>query len=233
MLENKTNSPFSFLHNTPVLVVTGLLVLQIVIFKVLPTKEQIPSPPHLDHFARTVGPWFSNTKDIQVDPETQALLKADDTMSREYAGPGDVELFVAFFKSQRAGVTPHSPKICLPANGWAEETAGIIRLEVPGEPASIPLNRYIVTKDGQRNLVFYWYQNQHRVTANEYLSKFYLVWDSLRYHRSDEAMIRVIVPITGKGDDQAEANAKAFIREVYQPLRQHIWFSPQSAELIH
>jgi len=232
MLENKTNSPFSFLHNTPVLVVTGLLVLQIVLFNVLPTKEQIPSPPPLDTFVKTVGPWVSYTKDMPVDPETQALLKADDTMTRKYAGPGEVELFVAFFKSQRAGVTPHSPKVCLPANGWEEETAGIVRMDV-GEPVSIPVNRYIVSKDGQRNLVFYWYQNQHRVTANEYLSKFYLVWDSLRYHRSDEALIRVIVPIDGKADDQAEANAKQFIRDVYQPLKRQIWSGQQAAELIH
>ena len=54
------------------------------------------------------------------------------------------------------------------------------------------MNRYIVSHGEERDLVYYWYQNPHRVTANEYLSKFYLIWDALRYRRSDEALVRVI-----------------------------------------
>src|ERR1035441_3394337 len=88
------------------------------------------------------------------------------------------------------GVTPHSPKMCLPANGWAEESSRIVSVKVPGEPAPIPVNRYIVEKDGQRKLVLYWFQNWRRATADEYLSKVYLIYDSIRYRRSDEALIR-------------------------------------------
>ena len=44
-------------------------------------------------------------------------------------------------------------------------------------------------------MVLYWYQGAHRAVASEYLSKVYLMWDSLRYHRSDEALVRVIVPV--------------------------------------
>src|SRR5437764_222725 len=83
-----------------------------------------------------------------------------------YAGPGDVDLFVAFFKSHRARVTPHSPKVCLPGNGWTPESSTTISVKVPGEDSPISVNRYVVTHQEERSLVLYWYQNAHRVMAS-------------------------------------------------------------------
>ena len=143
-----------------------------------------------------------------------------------------MELFVAFFKSQRAGVSPHSPKMCLPANGWTEESSRIISVTVPGEPAPIPVNRYIVTKPGQRKLVLYWFQSPHRATADEYLSKVYLILDALRYRRSDEALVRVIVDITGDTEAGQEQHAIQFIQDLYQPLKRQIWSSPSNAAVL-
>jgi EpsI family protein len=158
-----------------------------------------------------------------IDYYTQSFLKADDTLTRDYAGPGDVQLFVAFFKSQRGGVTPHSPKVCLPGNGWTPENSGVLSVRVPGESAPISVNRYIVRHDEDRSLVLYWYENPHRVIANEYLSKFYLILDALRYHRSDEALVRVTTPIGGKDDAAAERHAIEFIQAVYLPLKRQMW----------
>jgi len=208
--------PFAFLSSKPVIVISAVLAVQIAIFYGTSTKEYLPSPPPLLQLADQAGPW-QMVRQANVDAETQKVLKADDSLDRNYAGPAPMELFVAFFKTQRAGVQPHSPKVCLPGNGWTPEDARIISIDVPGESAPIPVNRYIVSKDSFHNLVMYWYQGAHRATADEYLSKFYLIVDSLHYHRSDEALIRVVT------DAQYETQALQFIRDVYQPLKQHIW----------
>jgi EpsI family protein len=211
--------------------VTVLLAAEIVLFYAIPTKEHIPSPPPLEVFATTLGQW-TMAREYPLAPDAEALLKADDTLTRDYQGPAKVELFVAFFKSQRAGVTPHSPKMCLPANGWAEESSRIISVKVPGEPAPIPVNRYIVEKDGQRKLVLYWFQNWRRVTADEYLSKVYLIYDSIRYRRSDEALVRVVTGFNGDADAAAEQHAIQFLQDIYQPLKQQIWSGPANAALL-
>ena len=214
---------FDFLRSKAVMAVTGLLVLQFVLFHSIPTQEYIPTPPPLERFASSVGPW-ATIREMKIDTATENLLKADDTLNRQYAGPGDVDLFIAFFKSQRAGVTPHSPKVCLPSNGWTPESATVISVNVPGEPTPISVNRYVVTHQEERSLVLYWYQNAHRVMANEYLSKFALIFDSLRYHRIDEALIRVITPIGGSREKaDAEVHAVEFIQAIYQPLKQQMW----------
>lgn len=209
-----------------------VLAAEILLFYALPTKEYIPTPPPLDVFARTVGPW-TMTHAYPLDPDAESILKADDTLTRDYSGPGAVSLFVAFFKSQRAGVVPHSPKLCLPANGWSEESSSVISVKVPGESAPIPVNRYVVEKDDQRELVLYWFQNWHRATADEYMSRFYLLYDSMRYHRSDEALVRIVTVFNGDSDTTAEARAIQFLKDVYQPLKQQIWSTtPANASLL-
>lgn len=231
MPEAKKPFNLDFLRNKPAKIVTIVLVAQIILFYALPTKEVVPNPPPLDQFTTTVGPW-NMTQQFTIDQETHDLLRADDMVQRDYQGPdGQEELFVAFFRSQRAGVTPHSPKLCLPTNGWAEESAGMVSITVPGESAPIPVNRYVVTKDEVHELVLYWYQNKHRVTANEYLSRLYLVYDSLRYRRSDEALVRVTAELHGDKSEWAgqEQSAIKFIQDVYQPLRRQMWSGPTAS----
>jgi EpsI family protein len=209
--------------------VAAVLGVEILLFYINPTKEIIPSPPPLDQFTGSVGRWTMSGQ-YTLDAESQNLLKADDTLTRNYAGPSDVELFIAFFKSQRAGVTPHSPKMCLPANGFTEESSRIISVRVPGESTPIPVNRYVVSMGERRELVLYWFQSWRRATADEYLSKVYLILDSIRYRRSDEALVRVIARnFDGSAGGPQELKAIQFIQDLYQPLRQQIWSPEKSA----
>jgi EpsI family protein len=213
----------SFLRNGPAMLVTGIFVIEIALFYATPTAEYIPHPPPLVSFEHDLPGWHM-VQEAQIDSYTQSFLKADDTLTRAYVGNDGrgLTLFVAFFKSQRGGVTPHSPKICLPGNGWTPEESSVVPVAVPGESTPIPVNRYIVRHGEDRSLVLYWYSTAHHVIADEYVSKLYLMYEGLRYHRSDEAVYRVIVPITST-DNDAEATALAFIRAIYSPLRQQMW----------
>jgi EpsI family protein len=214
----------SFLRGGPALLVTSILAVEIALFYGAPTAEYIPNPPPLATLQHTIGSW-TMVRESPIDSETQALLRADDSLSRAYAGPlGSLTLFVAFFKSQRGGVTPHSPKICLPGAGWTPEEASILSVSLPGEPRPLPVNRYIVRHGDERSLVLYWYSTAHHVVANEYVSRLYLMYEGLRYRRSDEAVFRVMVPITA-GEAAAQATALDFIRTLYRPLRRQIWAS--------
>jgi EpsI family protein len=211
-----------FLRTRTAQVVTAILVVEIALFYSAPTAEYVPHPPPLTQFQHDVGPW-KMAQELALDRQTEEFLKADDTVSRAYTGPGgQLTLFVAFFKSQRGGVTPHSPKVCLPGNGWTPEGSRIMSLDVPGAAKPIPVNRYVVRHGSDRSLVLYWYATAHHVVADEYVAKAYLMYEGLRYRRSDEAVFRVIVPITS-GEEAAESEAVRFIQTLYQPLRQQIW----------
>jgi EpsI family protein len=104
-------------------------------------------------------------------------------------GPA-VDLFLAYFPSQRTGDTIHSPKHCLPGEGWFPVESKEFSLAIPGQ-LSIPANRYVITKGRQRALVVYWYQARDRALASEYVARLQLIANSIRFHRSDGSLIRV------------------------------------------
>jgi EpsI family protein len=219
---NQTFS-LSFLKSRPAAIVSALLILEAVVFYAAPTAEHIPHPPLLTSFTRDFGDW-KMVRETEIDADTQSLLRADDTVSRTYmSSGGPLSLFVAFFKSQRGGVTPHSPKICLPGNGWTPEGSRIIAVDVPGESSPLPVNRYLVRHDDDRVVVLYWYTTRHYAIANEYLAKVYLMREGLLHRRSDEAVYRVIVPIGADGENAAEQRGIQFIQSVFPPLKRQMW----------
>ena len=154
------------------------------------TSEIIPAREPLASFPRTLGGWASS--DIPLSQDVLDILGPGDFLLRDYREPGgwDVDLFIAYFPSQRSGDAIHSPKNCLPGAGWAPVSSARITLNLPGR-APFPANQYLIAKGEDRRLVLYWYWAHDRAVASEYAAKFYLVADSIRERRSDGSLIRV------------------------------------------
>ena len=83
---------------------------------------------------------------------------------------------------------------------------------------ALPVNRYIVNLGAQRAVVLYWYQTPHRVIASEWAAKFWVMVDSVKDHRSDTSLVRVVVFNNGKSDDATTAEALDFSRKAYPAL---------------
>ena len=204
----------------PAIVLSILLLSQAAIFYGFSRGEQPPTYKTFDKFPTTLGSWHLMQEGV-FEPGVKDVLRADDYINRYYVQGGTrqyANLFVAFFKSQRTGQAPHSPKNCLPGSGWIWTVSDTIPIQVAGVPNPIEVNRYIVQKGDQKSLVLYWYQSRDRVVANEYSAKAYVIADALRYNRTDTALVRVVVPVDG--DEQASTDfAASFVQSFYGPLR--------------
>jgi EpsI family protein len=146
-------------------------------------------------------------------------------LTRLYTRPASgaaASLFVAYFKTQRTGQAPHSPKNCLPGAGWVPSASETIAIDIPGMAEPIRVNRYIVARGDEKSVVIYWYQTPRRVVADEFAAKFYLVADSIRYHRSDTALVRVVTPVLNSDEAAATSAAIDFVRHLFLPLRQYL-----------
>lgn len=163
-------------------------------------SEIIAPRAPLSSFPHTFGDWTG--VDIPMAQDVLDVLGPGDFLLRNYrdsAQPIGMGLFIAYFPSQRAGDTIHSPKNCLPGAGWAPIRADRITINIPGhEP--FPANRYLIAKGQERQLVLYWYWAHGRAVASEYAAKFYLVTDSMRMHRSDGSLIRVTTGLAPNQD---------------------------------
>lgn len=206
-----------FLNSLSARVVTGLLLLQGLALYSAVREEAIPQSRPLASMPRDLGSW-KFVQDGVVDPETQAVLQADDILDRTYFnGQTPANFFVAGFRSQRTGKAPHSPKNCLPGSGWLPLDDRIITVDV-GRQAPIEVNRYVIAHGDERSLVLYWYQSRDRAVASEYKAKFWVVADAMRYNRTDTALVRVVVPIEQKDEAAAEAAAKDLVKNFYSTL---------------
>lgn len=116
-------------------------------------------------------------------------------------------VYVGYYDSQTQGRTIHSPKNCLPGSGWEALASREITLETDGGP--IPANRYLLQRDEQKALVVYWYQGRGRVEANEYLVKAQLLRDAALYGRTEEALVRIVVPIVTTEEAAFEIASRA------------------------
>jgi EpsI family protein len=205
---------FQFLNSTAVRVVTLLLVLQGAVVYSSVRDEFIPTSRPLAEIPTKMGSWRLLEEGV-VDAETMAVLQADDTVNRTYTdGKVGANLFVAGFRSQRAGKAPHSPKNCLPGSGWLPLDDRIISID-SGRGTPIEVNRYVIAYGDSRSLVLYWYQSRDRSVASEYKAKFWVVADAMRYNRTDTALIRVVVPIHNKDEATAQTEAEAFVKSFF------------------
>jgi hypothetical protein len=57
------------------------------------------------------------------------------------------------------------------------------------------MNRFLLANKGAQALVYYWYQGRGRVEASEYTVKFNLLRDAALHGRTEEALVRIVVPI--------------------------------------
>lgn len=209
-----------FLKSRAAMILSVLLVAQASLFYGFSRGETAPAYRPLDEFPKQLGPWEMIEQGV-MEQEVKDVLRADDYVTREYSsGPGQfANLFVAFFKSQRAGQTPHSPKNCLPGSGWVWTISDTIPVTVPGRAAPMEINRYLVSKGESRSLVLYWYQSRDRVVASEYKAAAFVAWDAIRYNRTDTALVRVVVPVVGGHDDVATKTGVEFIQAFFATLR--------------
>jgi EpsI family protein len=186
--------------------------------------ELFPSRELLDSFPLQLGKWSGT--DIELDKDVLDVLGPGDFLLRDYEtdNPSEpqIDLFIAYFASQRAGDTIHSPRNCLPGAGWAAVSTRRITISVPGH-APFPANRYVIAKNDSRQLVLYWYWAHDRGVASEYWAKYYLVADSIRMNRSDGALVRIITPIRqGENADDAERRVLPFAADVVPLLDRYI-----------
>jgi EpsI family protein len=185
--------------------------------------EVLPPTQPLSEFPLQVGNWQGSV--VSIPQWALDVLGDGKFMEHSYDRSHDeprVDLFVAYFPTQKTGSTMHSPQNCLPGSGWTPVDSSRVDLPQPGG-GKINVNRYILTRGLDRLLVYYWYQEHGRAVASEYWSKFYLVADSVKMNRSDGALIRITTPIR---QDETVANAEqrggSFIQEILPLLDRYI-----------
>jgi exosortase D (VPLPA-CTERM-specific) len=147
----------------------------------------------------------------------ERILGADDYFSAFYRKPGEaegVDLFLSWYASQTAGNAIHSPEVCLPGAGWEVARIRPVAIDLPGTRfGSFTLNRAVIQKGLERQLVYYWFEGRGRRVTGDFAAKFATIADSLRLGRTDGGLVRVITPIGEDGVAGADARLRRFLAD--------------------
>ena len=202
---------------------TVVILLFSAVFFYSPEREEIiPDRDVFASYPQDLGQW-SGQRDY-LNPAHLKSLKLSDYLMINYSEqPGyPVNYYVAYYDSQQKGRSAHSPKSCMPGDGW--EMSDFERTEITlGNDFLLPVNRTVISKGSQTSLVYYWFQQRGRLLNNEYLVKFYLLWDSITKQRTDGAMIRVTTPVfPHEGVEQADERIQKLIRESQALLQNYV-----------
>lgn len=195
----------------PLMVAVAVLVLTIVPALTLPQRvEAIPPRQSFAEFPLKVGDWVGR-RDTMEQVYLDAL-KFKDYIIADYTHPeiGAVNLYVAYYDSQRSGESAHSPRSCLPGGGWHIVDFGQRTIEgaqFAGQPLRV--NRAVIELGQTKQVVYYWFQQRGRIITNEYLVKWYLFWDSLTRNRSDGALVRLVAAVPPGADTVVVDDAMA------------------------
>ena len=210
-------------HSKHSMYVPAVVVILILLAALLSTKlignrvEDVPAHEDFISFPLQYPDWLGQHE--KLDEQVVGKLGMTDYLFSNFVGLDSkvVNLYVAYYDSQRKGVSPHSPRVCIPGGGW--EIADFRRTEVAGKP----INRVIIKNGDQEQLVYYWFQGRGRQIANEYLNKWFLFRDALLENRTDGALVRYVTPIiSGESHQHADERIQSLMQHTTPELSRYI-----------
>jgi len=125
----------------------------------------------------------------------RSVARMSDYVARAYRRDSAVVFttLVSYYDKQLQGISIHSPRNCLPGSGWQILKPG--RREIVVDGSTYLVNGYVLKNGSNVAVAYYWYQGRGRVAANEYVVKWNLIRDAAFFGRTEEALVRVIVPV--------------------------------------
>jgi exosortase D (VPLPA-CTERM-specific) len=172
-------------------------------------REEIPPPrTAFVDFPMQIAGWQGAP--FPLEQQYIDALRFDDYVLADYRSDSEqpVNFYAAYYRSQRKGQSAHSPQSCLPGGGW--EIASLTQRELPmsqGMMQPLRVNRAVIQKGEQKQIVLYWFKQRDRNLTNEYLVKLYLLWDAFSRQRTDGALVR-LASLVGPGESESAVDER-------------------------
>ncbi|MGJ0490505.1 VPLPA-CTERM-specific exosortase XrtD [Methylobacter sp.] len=198
-------------------IIASLAVATVTVSSIDKRAEIFPERKNFPVFPMQLADWQGQHATMEDNVINKLGLSDYILADFKQADGAPVNLYAAYYASQRKGISPHSPRVCIPGGGW--QIADIERKDL----GLLNVNRIVIKKGDMTQLVYYWFQQRGRKLANEYLMKWYLFKDALLLNRTDGALVRLTTMVNpGESLDLADQRLQVFAKEVLPVLPQYI-----------
>lgn len=200
----------------------AVLLGALMVMQLRSSGEAVPIRKPLDSLPASLGEWRGRQGTI-LSTDILDKLKLRDYVVRDYVdGAGRVlNLYIGYWDTQRNGAVIHSPKNCLPGRGWEPLESSFLTIALPAPHPPITVNRYLIQKDREQQVVLYWYYAQGEAIAGEIPARIAMIRSAFVRNRSDGAILRVISPTYGSAGETSE-RLVAYVQALYQVLGHYL-----------
>jgi len=150
----------------------------------------------------------------------------DDVLSRGYQRPSGERLwlYIGFWRRQREGQPiAFAPRRLLPGAQWKIVSSQVAWVGGGDGGPRIPVRQVVFERFMERQAVTYWYvQGGGRVVTDWPVGRLALVWDAVRWRRSDVALIRLASPIRRGEADAALEGQRRFAERIAPALAERL-----------
>lgn len=175
--------------------------------------EQVPERKSLEDFPVQIGEWTARVD--RLPSLVEEVAGASEYFYGDFSAVSGemVNAYVSYYKDQRHGRIPHSPKVCIPGGGWVIETQDTAAIK--DQAGTVLVVNRLVTALGQRKVIsYYWLKQGPRFYRDEMLARLDLVRSSLLENRTDGALVRLVAELRpGEGLDAGDARLMRFASE--------------------
>ena len=178
-----------------------------------------PSPLErpLEQFPSTLGEWHVAQQEY-FNPALLSVLRPQDYLSRRYVGPGrqSVDLYIGYHDQAQGSGPIHSPKNCLPGNGWFELSSRPMEAEIGGE--KVRMTQALYRQGDRQELFVYWFMVRDWTLDTEIGLKVAEILNAIRNGQRGASFIRVNLRADGD-PNQAARIAESFLKQAYPAIR--------------
>jgi EpsI family protein len=213
---------------TKLAVALAFLALNFYTYHFLATEAVIPQRRHFEAFPLSLGGWTCAAPS-RMTKEVIANLGVTDYLICDFARqdpPAIANVYLGYHERQvreegggSGENSIHPPAHCLPGSGWDMIRFETVTLDLPGLPQRpAHVKRLLIAKGEARQLVYYWYQQQGRVIAEDWQKILFIgLYRALR-GRTDGTLVRFTLPIRHEGEAEAEAEFRDLAPRVTEHL---------------
>lgn len=210
----------------------AFLALNTYVYYAFASEEVFPPRESLASFPLELGDWRCDAPQ-QIEPDVLKNLGASDYLVCDYRSEETAEVvnvYVGYHETQirREGggsgeTSIHPPAHCLPGSGWDIIALEKVILDIPGMPQRpAAVNRLLIARGEHRQVVYYWYQERGRVTADDWKKILLQSWDRARMKRTDGALVRLTAPVVRGREDEADQNIRKIAALVLPRLSAYV-----------
>ncbi|HBG07895.1 MAG: EpsI family protein [Geobacteraceae bacterium GWC2_58_44] len=174
-----------------------------------------PKKPLQQVFSR-FGQWQSS-RDFPMDARVVEALDLDDFLFRCYQRDKvNVNLYIGSYHSAKKVGAAHDPLVCFQGQGWKinQRDSGSYSLARHPE-LTISYSAMLAERQGEREVVVYWFQANAKANASTQSQKVAMVLDKISGKDEYNAFVRLSAPVGSETPEAVRRRIFDFVEEFY------------------